>query len=205
VLDSPQAEGRISYSSVALRDSALDVPASRGPWTPHTLINAASFNRSVVSGNRSFLLIPSPFLLRRNRVASGSSPSLFRAPLPFMLGGPAGWELGPLPAFPRRLVCGTHWRASIDPPDVARDISRHKLGPNKSELPLQPSLRVASNQSAFENVTKKEKKIPAPKKPTTSPANFLQHVKVFLWGPCEESAPPSAMSPAIGRGVPGFS
>jgi thiosulfate reductase cytochrome b subunit len=126
--------------AVALRDLAvLDVPRHSVLVRITHWINAASFIALVVSGIGILLSHPRFYWGETGGVGS---PSLFDLPLPFMLGGPSGW--GRYLHFLAAWVCvltGMLYAIS----GLFTQHFRRNLLPKKSDLALQPILRVASN------------------------------------------------------------
>ena len=102
-------------------------------------IHAASFIALVVSGIGILLAHPRFYWGETGGVGG---PSLFDLPLPFMIGGPSGW--GRYLHFLAAWVCilnGLLYAIS----GLVTQHFRKNLLPKKSDLALQPILRVASN------------------------------------------------------------
>jgi DMSO/TMAO reductase YedYZ molybdopterin-dependent catalytic subunit len=145
-------------ATVAIQDSAvLDAPRHSALVRITHWINAASFIALVVSGIGILLSHPRFYWGETGGVGS---PSLFDLPLSFMLGGPSGW--GRYLHFLAAWVCvltGLLYAIS----GLFTQHFRHNLLPKKSDLALEPILRVASNHLHL-------------KAPSECPAaNFLPH------------------------------
>ena len=113
-------------------------------------IHAASFIALVVSGIGILLSHPRFYWGETGGVGG---PSLFDLPLPFMLGGPSGW--GRYLHFLAAWVCvlnGLLYAIS----GLFTQHFRKNLLPRKSDLALQPILRVASNHLHLKRPTEEE-------------------------------------------------
>ena len=178
--------------AVALRDSAvLDVPRHSVFVRITHWINAASFIALVVSGIGILLSHPRFYWGETGGVGS---PSLFDLPLPFMLGGPSGW--GRYLHFLAAWVCvltGLLYAIS----GLFTQHFRNNLLPKKSDLALQPILRVASNHLHLKRPSEEE----------SQTYNVLQRISyitvVFLLFPFMIVSG-FAMSPAIVSVFPVF-
>jgi thiosulfate reductase cytochrome b subunit len=113
-------------------------------------INAASFLALVISGIGILLSHPRFYWGETGGVGT---PSLFDLPLPFMLGGPSGW--GRYLHFLAAWVCvltGALYAIS----GLFTQHFRKSLLPKRSDLALQPILRVASNHLGLKRPTEEE-------------------------------------------------
>src|SRR5712672_3686076 len=154
-------------------------------------LNTISFVALVISGFGILLAHPRFYW---GETGGLGTPSIFDLPLPFMLGGPSGW--GRYMHFLAAWVCvltGLLYALS----GLFTQHFRHNLLPKKSELALQPILRVASNHLHLKRPSEEE----------SQTYNVLQQISyitvVFLLFPFMIVSG-FAMSPAIVSVFPVF-